>query len=151
MADPWDGHERRKNERRKDWCDGQCPHLGEVKYNHRKEMTELKRDMREKASVLEVEKKASNSDLKGMVRLVSVLIILCSTIVAGQAIWLKSDISGMVASIQRLNIRITETVNDRIASDVQQLQKLGTIEGEIKTIGWRMTQLEDAARKEPKK
>lgn len=120
-----------------------CGKIAKLETEHNSEMTELKRDMKEKASVLDVEKKANQSDLKGMVKLVSVLIIICSAIVAGQAVWLKSDLSGVSASIQRLNIRITETVNDRVASDIQQLQKLSSIEGQLHTIDWRITQIEN--------
>jgi hypothetical protein len=132
--------ERRIKERRADWCNGVCSQH-EVIQNGTKEhrqivcakIAEVKVDM---------EKKANHSDLRGLMRLISILITICCLIIAGQAIWLKSDISGVTSSIQRLNVRITETVNDRVASDVLQLQKLGTIEGQLSTINWRLTELE---------
>lgn len=141
MKKSWDGTDRRVEERRRDFkpkC-ALCDIIQSSTKEHREvvcaKIAEVKVNM---------EKKANHSDLRGAMKTIAILVGICIAVVAGQAVWLKSDISGITSSIQRLNIRITETVNDRVASDVQQLQKLGTIEGQLCNIGWRLTQIEEA-------
>ena len=68
---------------------------------------------------------------------------LANSVTKGQTD-LKNEIIHVAALVQRVNVRITETVNDRIASDVQQLQKLEAIDGKMGTVNWRLCQIEEA-------
>jgi hypothetical protein len=158
-AKKWDKNERRIAERRTGWCIGECAvHdlIQDETKEHREtvcsKISNLKsdylRDIDEVKS--QMNGKASHSDVRGLMKLVSVLVAICCLIVAGQAIWLKSDISGITSSIQRLNIRITETVNDRVKTDMEQSAKLETIDGKLGTINWRLTELESYQKSEKK-
>jgi hypothetical protein len=137
----WDGNtERRKHERRADWCDGVCAQH-EIIQNGTKEHRQIVCNKIAEVKVA-MEQKANNSDLRGLMKFVSVLVAICCLIVAGQAIWLKSDISSIMSSIQRLNVRVTESTAERIKTDIEQTHQLDTISGILGTINWRLTELE---------
>ena len=110
----------------------------EVKEN----MTDLEKNVQRKADVEMLHTKANIADLKGLIKFMSCMVGLCGIIIGGQALWLKSDISNIGSLIQRVNVRITETVNDRVASDVEQIKKLSTIESELSKVNWRLDHLE---------
>ena len=139
----WDGHnDRRINERRKDWPCGVCAEH-EIIQNGTKEhrsivcakIAEVKDTVRNKADI---------KDLRGAMKTIAILVGICIAVVAGQAVWLKSDIAHIGNIVQRVNVRITETVNDRISMDIKQTQQLGAIEGQLSTINWRIGQLEES-------
>jgi hypothetical protein len=120
--------------------------LANLKEYHDKDLEEIK---------LDIAKKADFKDLKGMLKLVSILIVICCAIVAGQAVWLKTDstsnrdmlkheIDNVANSVQRLNIRVTTSTAERMATDMEQTKALGEIAGELKTTNWRLTQIEEA-------
>jgi hypothetical protein len=175
MPKAWDGHERRvstddgrEGRRQADWhCSEHfiiqeatkdhrvtvCGKIANLKIDSEKDLAALKahhdKDLNEVKT--DMDKKADKSDIRGMIRLVSVLVAICCAIVAGQAIWLKSDISkvssevaAIAPSIQRVNVRISESMNDRIKTDFEQTQKLESIAGQIGTVNWRLTQIEES-------
>jgi hypothetical protein len=135
----WEYHDREKDDHRTAVCGA----INKLEQEHRCDMEELNLEIKSKADAIDVEKKADSKDLRGLMITIKILIGLCCLIVAGQAVWLKTDIANVSTLVQRVNIRITETVNDRVATDIEQTKKLGYIEGELKTISWRMSQLEN--------
>ena len=170
----WDGTDRRhclddgrEGRRAADWHCGDHVVIQESTKEHRAivcgKITSLKQDSeKDLASLkeyhdadledikLEIAKKADQKDLRGMIKMVSILIVICCAIVAGQAVWLKADIGTVTSSIQRLNIRLTEATNDRIATDINQTQKLEAISGQINVVSWRLSAIEDQHKNEKK-
>ena len=88
-----------------------------------------------------------NGDLRGMMRFVSVLMTIAVLVIGGQALWLRSDISDVGNKIQRLNQRVSEGVEARVKMDLEQTRHLDGISGKLDTMNWRLTVLEDSARK----
>ena len=151
----WDGRERRQQRedgregrRPTDWHCGDhhtiqdntkehraivCNKISDIKINHEMDLKELK---------TMIEQKATTSDLKGIMRLIGVLITILIVVVGGAMAWLKSDLGVVTTSIQRLNVRVTESMNDRIATDMEQTRALETITGQLGTINWRLTEIE---------
>ena len=70
----------------------------------------MKMDLKELKTM--IEQKATTSDLKGIMRLIGVLITILIVVVGGAMAWLKSDLGTVTTSIQRLNVRVTESMND---------------------------------------
>ena len=167
----WDGQDRRHmapdgrdGRRAADWHCGDHVVIQESTREHRAivcgKITSLKQDSEKDLASLreyhdadledikvEIAKKADGKDLRGMLKLVSILIGICCAVVAGQAVWLKSDIGTVTAAIQRLNIRVTEGANDRMVTDIEQTKKLESISGQLGTITWRLTELEETQKK----
>ena len=56
---------------------------------------------------------------------------------------LKNEITHVASLVQRVNVRITETVNDRVKTDLEQTAKLESIDGKLGTVSWRLKELED--------
>jgi hypothetical protein len=129
-----------------------CSKISNLKEDIEKDISELKshidRDM--ETTRLGIEKKADGKDLRGMIKMVSILIVICCAIVAGQAVWLKNDIGVVSTAIQRLNIRVTESTNDRMKTDFEQSQKLESISGQINVVSWRLSAIEDSHKTEVK-
>jgi hypothetical protein len=96
--------------------------IDEVKYK----MDKLEKNVHHKADVDLLNSKANSSDLRGLMKFMSVMVGICCIVIAGQALWLKSDIS-----------HITDTF-------VEQIKKLSSIEGDIGKINLRLTQIEIA-------
>jgi hypothetical protein len=162
----WDGIERRGEHR--DGHDGRregdwhCPDHATIQENtkeHRNivcgKIRTIKEDAEKDLTALrayhdqDVEdlKMGINGDLRGMMRFVSVLMTIAILVIGGQALWLRSDISDVGAKIQRLNQRVSEGVEDRVKTDMEQTRKLGDISGKLDTMSWRLTVLEDSQRK----
>jgi hypothetical protein len=110
-----------------------CGKISEIKLNHASELKEIKEMVKEKAS---------HSDLRGMIWLVGILITVCIAVVAGQGAWLRSDISTIMAAIQRLNIRVTDSTNERMHTEVETAKALEQISGRLGTINLRLTEIE---------
>ena len=92
-------------------------------------------------------KLAINSDLRGMMKFVTVLMTIAVLVIGGQALWLRSDISDVGNKIQRLNQRVSEGVEARVKMDIEQTHHLDGISGKLDTMNWRLTVLEDTQRK----
>ena len=162
----WDGRERRmessdgrEGRRQADWHCGEhheiqlntrdhraivCGKITEIKVSHEADLNELKSDRKSdmKELKLMLDNKANNSDLKGIMRLIGLLISILIVVVGGAVAWLKTDMGVMVSSVQRLNVRVTESMNDRIATDIEQTKSLETITGQLNVINWRLTEIE---------
>ena len=134
--------------------------LEKLKEYHDKDMSDLKsymeekadaikEDVSQKADLVEVHKKADIHEMHGVLRLIKILIGICTLIVAGQAIWLKGDISTVSSGIQRLNVRVSESMNNRIQTDLEQTKTLETITGQLGLVNYRLQQLEES-HKEPR-
>jgi hypothetical protein len=98
-----------------------------------------------------IKEKASNSEVKALSKLIAILVSLCCLIVAGQAIWLRSDISKTEKTIAdgfaTLHRRISEGANERIANDTLQNKQLGEISREIGIINYRLMAIEEVHKK----
>jgi hypothetical protein len=116
-------------------------HIREVK-EVKETMAELEKNVQRKADIEVLHTKANIADLKGLMKFMSVMLGVCCLVIAGQALWLKSDISAINSSIQGVHRRITETVNDSITRDEKQAGKLSVIENDISKITWRLDHLE---------
>jgi hypothetical protein len=110
-------------------------------------------------------KKADRLELRPIVTSVRNLIIIGCLVVGAimgtSLIWLKADIAGsktdasenaksikadldnVAGSVQRLNIRITNSTAEAMTRDTRQTEQLGEIAGELKTTNWRLSKLED--------
>jgi hypothetical protein len=159
----WDGKERRTEHidghdgrREGDW---HCPDHHEIQRNTKEHRTivcgkikTVKEDTEKDLAALksyhdkDVEdlKLGINGDLRGMLRFVSVLMTIAVLVIGGQALWLRSDISDVGSKIQRLNQRVTESVDSRITTDLEQTRLIENIAGEIKMVSYRMGVLEEA-------
>ena len=140
----WNGHERREHERRNNWPCGVCAEHDVIQNGtkeHREivcgKIAEVKKSM---------EQKADNKDLKGAMKVITILVGVCIAVVAGQAVWLKTDIMNVGSMVQRVNVRITEKENDRVTTEIARTQQLGEIQGELKNINWRITKIEEAGK-----
>jgi hypothetical protein len=138
----WKQHDEDKSNFRKDNERNQglaCRKIKALEEYHVRDLNEVKTDM---------DKKADKDDLKPIVNSVKNLIIIgclvVGSIMSGALIWIKSDVASIAPSIQRVNVRITESMNDRIKTDFEQTQKLEAIAGQIGTVNWRLAQIEDA-------
>lgn len=162
----WDGKERRREQAEgregRRAGDYHCPDHAVIQESSREHRTivcgkikTVKEDTEKDLSALrayhdqdmEDLKLGINGELRGMMRFVSVLISIAVLIIAGQAMWLRSDISDVGAKIQRLNQRVSEGVDDRVKTDHEQTKQLGEISGKLDTMSWRLTVLEDSSRK----
>lgn len=92
----------------------------------------------------ELQTKATTNDLRGIMRFISVLMTIAVLVIAGQAMWLRSDISEVSSKINRLNQRVTEGVDARVRMDLEQTKQLDDISGELRVVSWRLSQLEEA-------
>jgi hypothetical protein len=159
----WDGTERRSEQRdgregrrEGDW---HCPDhavIQESTREHRSivcgKIKTIKDDAEKDLAALRVYhdkdvedlKLGINGDLRGMLRFVSVLMTIAVLVIGGQALWLRSDISDVGSKIQRLNQRVTESVDSRITTDLEQTRLIENIAGEIKMVSYRMGVLEEA-------
>jgi hypothetical protein len=123
-----------------------CKKIAALEAYHIRDLNEVKADM---------DKKADKDDLKPIVASVRNLIVIgclvVSGIMTGALAWMKidqsdmkNDISAIAPSIQRVNQRISETVSERVAVDLEQTRKLESIDGKLGTVSWRLSQLEDS-------
>jgi hypothetical protein len=157
MTKKWDGlTDRRIEERRSGWrdscatCDSNkesnkervdnvCKKVAKLEAYHIRDVGEVK---------VAMDKKADKEDLRPIVSSVRNLIIIgclvVGSIMSGSLIWLRADMTSISASIQRLNIRITESSSERIKTDIEQTQVLGEITGELKTTNYRLKLIEDS-------
>lgn len=94
-----------------------------------------------------IAQKADTSELRGIFKLVSVLVGICCLVVGGGFYWLRSDLDTGFSTVHR---RITETQTkidqnskDRIESDSIQIQQATKLIGQMETINWRLGQLEE--------
>lgn len=90
----------------------------------------------------QIKEKANSSDLRGLTKLVAILITICCIVVAGQAVWLRTDISSLANSTHRLNVRLTEATDERVRIDIEQTKVLEHISGQLGTVDWRLTEIE---------
>lgn len=101
-----------------------------------------------------IAKKADGTEVRGLSKLIAILVSICCIVIAGQAIWLRSDSAKLDDKIDNgfatIHRRITETnksIEDhakiRSENDNQQMQKLADIQGQLGTMTWRLTQIED--------
>jgi hypothetical protein len=113
------------------------------------EDTEKHRDMVCK----KIASKADGSEVKGLAKLIMILVSICCIVIAGQAIWLRSDSAKLDVKLEHgfstIHRRISETVNKiednnkiRIENDSAQTRQLSEIQGQLGTITWRLTQIE---------
>ena len=97
--------------------------------------------------------KADGSEVKGLTKLITILVSICCIIIAGQAIWLRADsqkldekIDNGFATIHRriteTNKSIEENAKFRVENDTAQMQQLSAIQGQLGTINWRLTEIE---------
>jgi hypothetical protein len=109
--------------------------------------------------------KADVGQVKNILYIVSTLITICCLVVAGQAIWLKSDIhdvkveavkavektdSKIDAGIQTIHGRISENNDIRVKNDEEQTYKLNEIRNTMNVIDYRLTQIEADNKKSKK-
>lgn len=162
----WDGTERRHVQR--DGQDGRragdyhCPDhaiIQESTKEHRSivcgKIRTLKEDAEKDLSALrayhdqdmEDVKLSINKDLRGMMKFITVLMTIATLVIGGQALWLRSDISDVGVKVQRLNQRMSESIDSRVQMDLEQTRKLESIGGKLDTMNWRLTVLEDSQRK----
>ena len=97
--------------------------------------------------------KADGSEVRGLTKLITILVSICCIIIAGQAIWLRSDSEKLDKKIDEgfstIHRRITDTnksieehANVRVENDAAQMQQLSAIQGQLGTINWRLTDIE---------
>jgi hypothetical protein len=172
----WDGHERRTNREDREGRrvgDQRCPdhHLlwkqhDEDKLNFRKDNEKNQGAACGKIAALEayhirdvaevkvdMDKKAEKSELRSVARTIGILITVGCLVVGGMlsgaVAWLKTDISVVSSGVQRLNIRVTESMNSRIQTDIDQTRTLETITGQLGMVNYRLEKLEET-HKEPR-
>lgn len=132
-----------------------CLKLKGLKADTENDITEIKQTMAQKAT---------QDEIKGLAKLISVLVGICCLVMAGMGGWLlmgmrdvKTDAIAAVHSTNEkldsgfstMHRRITETQSKidanaevRIANDTEQIRQLEKINGEIKTFNWRLEALE---------
>jgi hypothetical protein len=101
--------------------------------------------------------KADVGQVKNILYIVSALITICCLVVAGQAVWLKSDMKDIrveaIEAVKRtdakiesgfgtLHRRITEGSEIRAKNDEEQTQKLNDIKSTMSVVEYRLTQIE---------
>lgn len=101
-------------------------------------LTEIKTLIEKKADKEIVEAKTS-----GIIKLLTVLVGICCIIVAGQAIWLKSDIGEIKTETKTIHKRISETDTDREALK----DKMNDIQWSINALTSRLFNVEQRLEK----
>ena len=102
--------------------------------------------------------KADGSEVRGLARLIVLLVSICCIVIAGQAIWLRADSEKLDKKIDdgftTIHRRITDTTRSidehakiRIDGDTAQMRQLADIQGQLGVMSWRLTQIEDANKK----
>jgi hypothetical protein len=137
-----------------------CGKIAAIKTDAEKDLAECKARHDADLSCVqsEMNKKADSKELKSVSRLVSIMISLAIIAIGAQAVWLKgdnrelrdamrADIMDIGSKIQRLNQRVSESVDERVRTDMEQTKHLGEISGKLDTVSWRLTVLEDSQRK----
>jgi hypothetical protein len=102
-----------------------------------------------------IAQKADNSELRGLFKLVSVLVGICCLVVGGGFYWLRSDIDTGFSTVHRriteTQIKIDQNAKERIENDNIQIQQASKLIGQMETINWRLSQLEEANKQIMKK
>src|SRR5512139_3408066 len=144
MAEEYTGPERRVMERRKDQCV-----LCDTLWHHHDNDAKEHRDL----VCRKIDSKADRGELHGMKTFVTVLVTITCLVIAGQAIWLRSDIASVKSeAIQAaiktdatihdgfatLHRRVSEQTTERERNDSEQSRQLNEIKNQITIITWRL-------------
>jgi hypothetical protein len=95
-----------------------------------------------------IKTKADAKELRGVIRLVAILVTITCVVVAGQAVWLRQDISRVDYRIERVHQRVSDNITDRERSDFEQNRQLSTINTSIQTLSIRISGLEEQVKKQ---